>query len=277
VIAACCLLSNASANLAGPISETPRSIDVVSTAFEALSSASSAETPSGLSSYCDQFFGPFVVALACDEETAMNDNSDEGTPGTFIFIDVPAGIKADSWPGVAQAVGSPLKVGSMLVIAGTAWQATQLALQVKNADGTVSVLFFTEIGMQDGGQAFVSVKDDGAYGEKDGVSDVQIAAPGGTFLPSRVRTIPKPPKFLKTRRSARKLSVRFLAEAPRTIIQLASTKKLLYSRAMSTMAGRRTSVSLKLPRKASTLYVALASVNPGNTRSSVVYRRVPKR
>jgi hypothetical protein len=234
----------------------------------ALEKTASASSPSS----CDSWFGPFVVALACDPKIVGKEGADTGTPGTFI-IEAPSGIRTDSSPGVAQAVGSPLKPGSTITVAGTALKGTQLALRVKPKGGTESDVLFKELGIEQGGRAIAKIQKGGG---KDGVPAVTLSTPKGTFKPSRVFTTPRPPRILKVKRLAQRLRVRFLARAPKTILQIYNKKKLIYGRTFKTRAGKRKTVLLTLNSKTKARYMVAVSLSPGSMRSTPVRRKVPR-
>jgi hypothetical protein len=224
---------------------------------------------------CDSWFGPFVVALACDPKEAGKQNAGSG-PGTFI-IEAPSGIRTDSSPGIAQAVGNPLRPGKTITVAGTAPKSTQLALRVKPKGGTESDYLFKKIGLEQGGRAVAKIEKDGAYGKKNGVPDVRLNTPKGTFKPTRVFTTPKPPRILKIRRLAHRLRVRIRARAPKTTLQIYSKKKLISGHAFKTRRGHRKTVSLKLKARAKARYLIAVSVNPGHMSSKAVRRKVPRK
>jgi hypothetical protein len=224
----------------------------------------SASSPSS----CDSWFGPFVVALACDPKEAGK--TDTGVPGTFI-IEAPSGIRTDSSPGVAQAVGSPLRPGVSLTVAGTAPKATELSLRVKPKGGTESDMLFKEIGIEQGGRATAKVS-----AGTGGIPSVTLSTPKGTFKPSRIFTTPRAPRILKVKRLASVLRVRFLARAPKTTLQIYSKNKLIRGHTFKTKAGHRKTALLKLKARAKARYLVAVSINPGNMDSTPVRRKVPR-
>ena len=81
---------------------------------------------------CRGWFGSGVVAAACDEQglRAALDRRKLGKPGGFRIQVRRKGAVSDSAPGVAQAMGPPLKAGDALVVSGAANRPGELLVRI---------------------------------------------------------------------------------------------------------------------------------------------------
>jgi hypothetical protein len=98
----------------------------------AVLSATSADTT------CGPWFGPSVVAMACDPAAVKADLA--GQPSAGAPVVQAAGHVDDSAAGVAQMVGAPLKPGSRVRVEGTG-RSLNIALRGRDAKGAFNAVF----------------------------------------------------------------------------------------------------------------------------------------
>ena len=103
-----------------------------------VSSASpSSSTDARGTSACSSWFGPAVVALACDEGRLSTSLAKRqlGREGQLAITDPSRGKQGAAAPGITQIVGGPLKPGGRLLLRGRATRETELFIRVRAGNG----------------------------------------------------------------------------------------------------------------------------------------------
>lgn len=181
---------------------------------------------------CSDWFGPNVIAAACDPREADHD------PAKATLFLSATGAASDAAAGVAQLVADePLGPGDKLTIRGTAAATTQIAVRIETSGGGSNELLFQAIGLQKGGTATVLVTAPVVAG---GPPRVTLQTPAGKKLkPAQTLARIAPVKSLRIVRAGKKTTVSFRASSARARIELRNAAgKLLARRVLATKAGR---------------------------------------
>lgn len=109
-------------------------------------------------SACGTWFGADVAATACSPRRLRLSvrDADLGHPGSFAFRSPSRHFRTGSAPGIAQALGQPLRRGERLSLSGTAAAATQLAVRAISGRKLLEATF-TQLGLRRGGKAVLSI------------------------------------------------------------------------------------------------------------------------
>jgi hypothetical protein len=163
-------------------------------------------------------FGPFVVALACNEKELDSASAkDFQSGGTFGMTTNVPGTKSASGPGYAQVLGSPLKSGDSASLFGTAPSGTHLGIRLATSDGGMAEELFKDVGLESGGRVELTVGKDS---NGDGVPDGELHIGRKVEHPSTVLVRPGQPHFLSIKETKKGLRVRFKATASKTGIAI---------------------------------------------------------
>ena len=133
---------------------------------------------------CEAWLGQLASVAICDREriaAALRPNG-RAAPRGLRLATGGASASDRTTPGVAQITGAPLAPGARLTIEGVASPVTTLT--VRAATGrAVSEARFTELGLETGGTAIVTV------GARDGVPTLRLEPPrGGPIEPQELRS-----------------------------------------------------------------------------------------
>lgn len=111
---------------------------------------------------CDDYAGPMVVALACDQAALTRSGllGEQALDGSASLTGDASGLRAGDGPGIAQAVAtSPLEPGQSVTLSGTMPATTVLKLAVDSAHGAV-IVAVDDIGLQGGGEVTATASAD---------------------------------------------------------------------------------------------------------------------
>jgi hypothetical protein len=192
---------------------------------------------------CGKWLGGGVVAAACAPgklATAVASRR-MSRRGAFSLIRG-AGLaqnskSSSSAPGLAQALGTPLRPGERLTVRGRAPGGTRLLIRAATASRAVTVRF-DRLGLRRGGRAVVVVS---AVGKRP---VVRLVRPDGRKLaPSRARrtvtAVGPAPTGLSARRRGARVEVKYDGHRRRTLVSLAKFRRGDSLRERWTGASRR--------------------------------------
>lgn len=175
------------------------------------------------SNVCASWFSPQISALACDEATLKQaeERAELGGQGSF-ELQVPGAYEASA-PGMAQALGRPLRVGDRATVTGTAPATTELRLRLARRNKLTSVLF-RDIGLEHGGKASVRVTF--TRGKLSAVlrrPDGRQLKPAATARQALKRV--KRPKIVSAVRKGSHVFVRVRASSKRVVLYSLGTRR----------------------------------------------------
>jgi beta-lactam-binding protein with PASTA domain len=222
-----------------------------------VSSASSASS-------CDSWFGPLVVALACDEKELDSASAEDfQSGGTFGMTTSVPGTKSAAGPGYAQVLGSPLEPGDSVSLFGTAPKGTRLAIRLSTSDGGTAEDLFKDVGLEKGGRVSLTVKKGSG-----GIPDAEFHIGNKIERPSTTLVRPGAPQLLSVKQTRKSLRIRFRATASKTGIEIAGKKKQpIASFSLKTRKGTTKQILVPLAGRRPQS-VSLTSYGTGDTASS---------
>ncbi len=121
--------------------------------------ANTARARAATASACQNWFGNAVVMTACSPSALRRGVRDAsmGHHGSLRILLGGRGGHAASLPGVAQAVGQPLRPGARIAVVGRASGDTQLFVRAQDK-GRTSEAVFAHLGLDHGGQGSIAVR-----------------------------------------------------------------------------------------------------------------------